>query len=66
MRCVDLYLPIVNLKGGQDSSLVSHKDILSFSLVTEEWTKEGDMLDGRNDYAISVVDSNDYKKWCNV
>ena len=49
-----------------DSSSIKHKDILSFSLESEEWTKEGDMLEGRSAQGISVVDTNDYKKWCNV
>ena len=51
------------LKGGYDRK-IKHKTILSFNLETMEWTKEGDMLEGRSAHGISVVDFNVYKKWC--
>ena len=51
------------LKGGYDTK-TKRKSILSFNLETEEWTKEGDMLEGRSGHGISVVDFNIYKKWC--
>ena len=51
------------LKGGYDTK-TKRKTILSFNLETEEWTKEGDMLEGRSAHGISVVDFNVYKKLC--
>ena len=56
---------ITHLKGGWDGA-TKRKSILSFSLETEAWTEEGDMLDGRSAHGISVVNVNDYKKWCNA
>ena len=53
-----------NLKGGWDLS-IKHKTILSFNFETEDWNEEGNMLVGRSAHDITVVNSEDYKKWCN-
>ena len=53
-----------HLKGGWDGA-TKRNSILSFSLETEDWTEEGDMLEGRSAQGISVVNVNVYNKWCN-
>ena len=54
---------ITYLLGGYDTK-VKRKTILSFNLETEEWTKEGNMLEGRSAHGISVVDFDVYSEWC--
>ena len=63
LKALSLSIYITYLKGGYDTR-TKRKTILSFNLETEEWTKEGDMLEGRSAHGISVVDFNVYKKWC--
>ena len=63
LKALSLSIYITYLKGGYDAR-IKRKTILSFKLETEEWTKEGDMLEGRSAHGISVVDFNVYKKWC--
>ena len=63
LKALSLSIYITYLKGGYDAR-IKRKTILSFKLETEEWTKEGDMLEGRSAHGISVVNFNVYKKWC--
>ena len=52
-----------NLKGGWDLSN-KYKTILSFNFETDDWNEEGNMLVGRSGHDITVVNSEDFKKWC--
>ena len=56
-----------NFKGGWDpyqTSTIKHKTILSFNFETEGWNEEGNMLVARGAHDVTVVDSEDYMKWC--
>ena len=59
------YILIYFLKGGWDGATM-RKSILSFSLETEDWNEEGDMLEGRSAHGVTMVYVNDYKTWCNA
>ena len=41
-------------------------DVLEFDIVTEEWKKIANMIETRRYHAVSVVDVDDVKQYCEL
>ena len=49
-----------------DSVDVNLDDVLEFDIVTEEWKKIASMTKPRKFHAVSVVDVDDVKQYCEL
>ena len=56
----DKYCNTFHNAGGQGSN-----DVLEFSAEKQEWTNVGSMLKKREDHAVSVINYNSIKAYCN-
>ena len=50
--------------GGLDNDVLD--DVLEFDIVTEEWKKIASMIETRRYHAVSVVDVDDVKQYCEL
>ena len=63
---ISIHCFYLNLKGGMDEDWTRYADILQFSDSEgeEKWTRVGEMSQSRFDHEVSVVDMNNFKKFC--